>query len=204
MFTSGYITTAGDFYLCGWGGYGLQGNGSTSNVTKFTKRASGVTQIVLGQFMSGYLTTSGDFYLCGRNNENQQGDGTTTDVLTFTKRASGVAQISLSDETSGYVTVSGDLYLCGNYHLLGTGEYSNLTTFTKSKVENYFNSAKLTINPTPSDAIVTINGETVYSADIRKGTTATWEVSVDGYKTKTGTTDRLYSDLTIDVELEVE
>lgn len=36
--TTWYVTKSGELYGCGYGKYGQQGSGSTSNVTSFTKR----------------------------------------------------------------------------------------------------------------------------------------------------------------------
>ena len=47
--------------------------------------------------------------------------------------------------------------------------------------------ATITINPTPSDAIVVINGKTRTTAQVLKGGTVTWSVSKSGYVTQTGT-----------------
>ena len=143
--TSGYLTTSGDFYLCGWNNRGHQGDGTTTNVKTFTKRAENVTQIYLEDAISGYLTTTGDFYLCGINNYGQQGNGTSgsgTDVKTFTKRAENVASIYMSNSsaTTAYLTTSGDFYLCGenNYGQQGNGSSGTnqvVKTFTK-RAEN--------------------------------------------------------------------
>ena len=46
--TTWYLTADGDLYGCGNGGSGQQGSGGTSNVTTFTKIASGVSQVAPG------------------------------------------------------------------------------------------------------------------------------------------------------------
>ena len=86
QYTTWYLTTNGDLYGCGYGSYGLQGNGTTSNVTTFTKRASGVAQIACSIDTTWYLTTNGDLCGCGYGSFGQQGNGSTSDVTTFTKR----------------------------------------------------------------------------------------------------------------------
>ena len=45
---------------------------------------------------------------------------------------------------------------------------------------------KYTINPTPADAIVVINGSTTKSIRAAKGHTVTWSVSKTGYVTQSG------------------
>ena len=61
----------------------------------------------------------------------------------------------------------------------------------------------LTINPTPSDAKVTINGVVGNSYTGREGITASWKVEAEGYETKTGELT-LTQDETISVSLEVK
>ena len=61
----------------------------------------------------------------------------------------------------------------------------------------------LTINPTPSDAKVTINGIVGNSYTAREGFTLNWSVEADGYETKTGELT-LMQDETISVSLELK
>ena len=138
--TTGYLTTSGEFYLCGYNGNGQQGSGNMTDVKTFTKRAENVAQIFGSDYTTGYITTSGEFYLCGGGSSGQQGSGNTSIVKTFTKRAENVAQIFCINNTSGYLTTSGDFYLCGynQYGQQGNGTSSfttHVTTFTK-RAEN--------------------------------------------------------------------
>lgn len=61
--------------------------------------------------------------------------------------------------------------------------------------------AKLKINPTPSNATIIINEVEGGEKDIVKGTTATYTVSADRYFSITETTDRMYNDLEVPIEL---
>ena len=61
--------------------------------------------------------------------------------------------------------------------------------------------SKLKINPTPSNATVVINEVEGDEKDIVKGTTATYTVSADRYFPVTETTDRIYNDLEVPIEL---
>lgn len=56
------------------------------------------------------------------------------------------------------------------------------------------------INPTPSDATVTINGQQVNSVRVEEGTEITWSVSKSGYRTQSGTYT-VTSDYTMNVSL---
>lgn len=62
------------------------------------------------------------------------------------------------------------------------------------------NSCTLIVTPTPADAVVKINGVERSSAAVEIGTTATWEVSMPGYVTQTGTQE-MTKDTAITVEL---
>ena len=60
-----------------------------------------------------------------------------------------------------------------------------------------------TVNPTPSDATVTINGSIQNSVKVNFGSTVTWKVERTGYQTKEGS-QVVNSDSTIDVSLEIQ
>lgn len=57
-----------------------------------------------------------------------------------------------------------------------------------------------TINPTPSNATVKLNGQVTKSITVYEGTTVNWEVSADGYTTQSGTVT-VTSDLIENVSL---
>lgn len=78
--------------------------------------------------------------------------------------------ISWSVSASGYVSQSGSLTLTDD------------TTKTVTLVQNF----TFTINPTPSNATVTINGATRKTITAAKGTAITWSVSASGYVTQSG------------------
>jgi alpha-tubulin suppressor-like RCC1 family protein len=85
-YTTYYLTDKGNLYMCGWNTYGQQGDGTTTNVLTFTKRASDIKDFKCSPYTTWYLTNSGDLYGCGFNEDGQQGSGDRTNVLTFTKR----------------------------------------------------------------------------------------------------------------------
>lgn len=86
--TTWYVTKSGELYGCGRGNKGQQGNGSTSMVTTFTKRADNVAQVAcFGGYTTWYLTKSGELYGCGYNYYGQQGNGSTDKVTIFTKHS---------------------------------------------------------------------------------------------------------------------
>lgn len=58
------------------------------------------------------------------------------------------------------------------------------------------------INPTPSDATVTLNGVISNNITVNKGESVNWVVSKDGYITKTGTEDNITMNITKNIILE--
>ena len=114
--TTWILTSKGDLYGCGYGYYGGQGSGNTSNVLVFTKRASNVKTVSCSQDTTWYIDNNNNLYGCGRNNYGQQGSGTSgssTNVAVFTKRASNVKTVSCSYYTTWYIDTSNNLYGCG-------------------------------------------------------------------------------------------
>lgn len=68
-------------------------------------------------------------------------------------------------------------------------------------IGNTNNTATLSFNHTPEDATVMINDVVGNNQKIRKGLTANWEVSADRYYSQSGTTDRMYDNLEIPIDL---
>ena len=75
------------------------------------------------------------------------------------------------------------------------------TNFPVYLIGNTNNTSTLSFNYTPEDATVMINDVVGNNQKIRKGLTANWEISADRYYSQSGTTDRMYSDLEIPVDL---
>lgn len=59
----------------------------------------------------------------------------------------------------------------------------------------------VTINATPADATVTINGQTVSTLEVEKGTDVTWSVAKEGYTTQEGTYSAIAEDKTETITL---
>ena len=64
----------------------------------------------------------------------------------------------------------------------------------------YLTTVTLTINPTPSDATVTINSEAKNTVTVPYGDTVEYSVAAEGYLTQSGTVE-LTEDTTLEVEL---
>lgn len=64
----------------------------------------------------------------------------------------------------------------------------------------YLTTVTLTINPTPSDAIVTINSEPKNTVTVPYGDTVEYSVAAEGYQSQSGSVE-LTEDTTLDIEL---
>ena len=206
--TTWALKTDGTLWGCGKNNYGQQGSGDTTDVTTFTQRLTDVSDMFVFEGNSDStwaLKTDGTLLGCGDNSQGQQGSGDTTNVKTFTQRLTDVSAGDNACFSTWALKTDGTVWGCGyNYFAQqGSGDTTNVKTFTKrNPTTTGYNSATLTINPTPSDATVTIDQVATKTADIRKGLTATWSVSKTGYTTQTGTTDHLYADTTLNITLE--
>lgn len=58
-----------------------------------------------------------------------------------------------------------------------------------------------TINATPEDALVTINGESVKSIEVNKGSDVVWSVYKEGYDSQSGTEMSISEDITKEITL---
>ena len=70
----------------------------------------------------------------------------------------------------------------------------------KSNAYKYLTTVTLTINPTPADAVVLINGEAQESVTVSYGDTVEYSVAAEGYLTQSGSIE-LTEDKVIEVEL---
>lgn len=133
-----YINNAGELYGCGINAYGGQGDGTTTTVKTFTKRADNVKKVITG-YVTFYLTNDGELFGCGHNARGQQGDGTTNNVTTFTKRADKVKDfvVNSGDNITFYVTEENEVFGCGynSSGQQGDGTTTHLRTFTKKTIK---------------------------------------------------------------------
>lgn len=87
-------------------------------------------------------------------------------------------EIPFTDENLGGGTSDGD----------DSGETEPMETFT------------FTVNATPADAVVVLNGKEVKSVEVTSGTTVEWMVSAEGYATQSGS-QTVDKDISIDITL---
>lgn len=85
-------------------------------------------------------------------------------------------------------------YAAKRYWINGTGGYIKVVYLRNAKHYN------LTINPTPSEAVVTIDGVATNRKTVKEGTTVNYSVSLDGYVTKSGSV-RVLEDTNVNVAL---
>ena len=96
----------------------------------------------------------------------------------------------------------------GNPYIDAVGTILGLTTeqlnrFFDTNDYKYLTTVTLTINPTPADAVVLINGEAQESVTVPYGDTVNYSVAKEGYLTQSGSVE-MTEDKTIDVELAEE
>lgn len=96
----------------------------------------------------------------------------------------------------------------GNPYIDAVGTILGLTTdqldrFFDTNDYKYLTTVTLTINPTPADAVVLINGEAQESVTVPYGDTVNYSVAKEGYLTQLGSVV-LTEDKTIEVELAAE
>lgn len=115
-----------------------------------------------------------------------------TDAVTYESYAPDIVSVSDQGLVSGLAQGSADI-------IVRAGSQSAVCSVTVSAPEQ----VTITINPTPAEAQVKLNGSVQKSIEVLKGSEVTYEVSADGYKTKTET---IFADQTktVDVVLEAD
>ena len=93
----------------------------------------------------------------------------------------------------------------GNPYIDAVGTILGLTSeqlnrFFDTNDYKYLTTVTLTINPTPADAVVLINGEAQESVTVPYGDTVNYSVAAEGYLTHLGSVE-MTEDKTIEVEL---
>ena len=120
---------------------------------------------------------------------------------------------SKDDETAGLsidikalkIELKANNFYRGNPYIDAVGTILGLTSeqlnrFFDTNDYKYLTTVTLTINPTPADAVVLINGEAQESVTVPYGDTVYYSVSAEGYLIQAGSVE-VTEDKTIDVEL---
>lgn len=100
--------------------------------------------------------------------------------------------VNYSVQAEGYFFQEGSYMVTENYVL----------DVELEALPNYAPNYYFTINPTPSDATVVINGNEQSTYETQEGSIIVWSVSKEGYITENGTYVMGDSDYTIDISLE--
>ena len=146
------------------------------------------TSVIWEVSAEGYFTQSGTEVI----NENTIKDiNLEKQIYTFSINASptgAIVKINGEERTSIQVEVGSNV--SWEVSLTGYNTQSGTETVNGNITKNISLDKKIytfTINPTPASAIVKINGEERKSIQIEDGGTVSWEVSLTGYNTQSGT-----------------
>lgn len=107
----------------------------------------------------------------------------------ITKGAGAVATYDVMK--SGYIPQSGTININAN---------KTISVVLEVQPEKPIEYYTLTINPTPTDALVVLNGVEQNTITVEKGTVVEWSVSKLGYFSRSGS-QRITEDVTLDIEL---
>lgn len=159
--TSAALTTDGDVYTWGNGGWGQLGYDNPGDGPKRVEGLSNVVDIALGSNFGAAVTANGELYTWGRNELGQLGDGTTNNHAT-PRKVSGlpaVKAVALGYEHGAALTTTGAVYTWGGnwYGQLGQGTRSDYRTPnpTPKRVEGLPAIASISLGNNHSGALAT-------------------------------------------------
>lgn len=121
------------------------------------------------------------------------------DILAMVKDNPTIDEKALKIEFKANNFFRGNPYIEQVGSLLGFTE-DMLDKFFDTKDYHYLTTCKLTINATPTEAIVTINGVETTKVEVPYGTDVEYSVEIEGYTSYYGSIN-LIEDKVIDVEL---
>ena len=122
--------------------------------------------------------------------------------------ATGDSQDFVSQELKGKIEINvkrrTNVRFYATYEGYKNSEIANIFIENPNKIQEYnlvLGKYIFTINPTPSNAKVTINGMETNTVSVNKGETVTWKVELDNYFNKEGS-QVINEDTSIDVSLD--
>lgn len=124
------------------------------------------------------------------------------DILAMVKDNPAIDEKALKIEFKANNFFRGNPYISQVGLLLGFTE-DMLDNFFKTKDYHYLSKYTLEVHPTPSEAIVTINGKITNKITLPYNTEVEYTVSLDNYVTKTGKL-KLTENKVIEIELQPE
>lgn len=124
------------------------------------------------------------------------------DILAMVKNNPAIDEKALKIEFKANNFFRGNPYISQVGLLLGFTE-GMLDKFFETKDYQYLTKKTLTINATPSEAVVTINGEITNKITLPYNTEVEYMVSLDNYVTQKGKLN-LTEDKVIEIELQLE
>lgn len=154
---------------------------------------------------SGYITQTGSETLTA----NMTKEISLVAIPTYTFAISPVpvdAEVIINGEAVNSVTVETGTTV--DWSVSKTGYISQsgseiVTADVTKEIELAKIKVQFTVNASPDNAVVKINGVQQSSIEVDYGSTVTWEVSADGYITQSGTTEALTENTSLDIALEV-
>lgn len=191
---TGWTNTATGCFTKGNGpGWGPEQNGSAQysigyfNASRSSSKYSNITEVRPVNYAAQYIIRAAN---TGQESGGDEPAPTPEYVFTIIPTPSN-ATVVLNDEMRNSVTVEAGTNV--SYTVSAEGyntQQGNITVNTNQNLSIVLTEITytVTINPTPSNATVRINGAETRSITARAGTSFNWEVSADGYQTRTGQT----------------
>ena len=124
------------------------------------------------------------------------------DILAMVKNNPAIDEKALKIEFKANNFFRGNPYISQVGLLLGFTE-DMLDNFFKTKDYHYLSKYTLEVHPTPSEAVITINGEITNKITLPYNTEVEYTASLDNYVTKTGKLN-LAENKVIEIELQPE
>lgn len=159
--TSLAILTNGNLMGTGWNGYGMLGNGSSTQLTTWTNIRTQVQDVMLSNRNSHILTSTGVLMGSGYQLDGALGNGVTSNsyILTYANiSAQGTtAKLYNAPDSSSSISISGVMYNGGKFYRTGQNNYGaignnngrvNVSAFTAAIGPTLLEPINVTARPT--------------------------------------------------------
>ena len=160
------LTAYGDIWVTGNNAKGQLGTGDTTSIHAWQKISAitGVTSLIAVTDSAYALTEYGELWVTGLNDLGQLGTGDKVDVTGWqnivTVGFTGIKQLLASEKSVYALTSDGDIWVTGRntQGQLGTGDTTDLQTWTKIAVEGLAQVSTLTTASGSAYAVTTDGG----------------------------------------------